>query len=186
MTRWRASCEATKARASRRYGSRRSKTFSLVALPMLIVAPSQHKENRHEAFDHLAIAAGRLRRPEHVGSKRRRMRRRRIPGRLRRGSPPCRRSCAASRGCRPASGGASQSILIVLRCILVTIALAAAFASIVPIRAQTANSSAATISSARELIIGTKEAPPFSMKANAFNRQSWTRAFPIYLGQAAC
>jgi hypothetical protein len=147
------------------------KTFSLVAFPMLIVAPSQPKESRHEAFDHLAIAAGRPHRLEHAGSKRRcRLRRRSIPGRLRCGSAPRRRGCAASRRRRPASGGASQSVLILVRCILLAIALAAVITSIVPARAQT-GPPAATISPARELVIDTKEAPPSSMKGPDGTRQ---------------
>jgi polar amino acid transport system substrate-binding protein len=55
--------------------------------------------------------------------------------------------------------------LKLVRCFLVTIALATILASIAPGRAQTENPPAAAISSARELVIGTKEAPPFSMKA---------------------
>jgi polar amino acid transport system substrate-binding protein len=55
--------------------------------------------------------------------------------------------------------------LILVRCILLVIALATAFASIVPARAQMTNAPAVTISPARELVVGTKDAPPFSMKA---------------------
>jgi polar amino acid transport system substrate-binding protein len=47
---------------------------------------------------------------------------------------------------------------------LFAIALATASAAIVSARAQITNSPAATNSPARELVIGTKEAPPFSMK----------------------
>jgi hypothetical protein len=92
------------------------KTSNLIAFSMLILAQSQPKENRHETFDHLAIAAGRLRRPEHDGSERRRLRCRRIPGRLRRGGAPRCRGCAASRRCRPASDcRAPQGLLIFVR-----------------------------------------------------------------------
>jgi ABC-type amino acid transport substrate-binding protein len=55
--------------------------------------------------------------------------------------------------------------LILVRRILVAIALAVVLTSIIQAEAQTTNPPAATISSARELIVGTKEAPPFSMKA---------------------
>jgi polar amino acid transport system substrate-binding protein len=55
--------------------------------------------------------------------------------------------------------------LILVRCILLAIALATAFVSIVTAEAQTPNPAAVAISPARELVIGTKEAPPFSMKA---------------------
>jgi polar amino acid transport system substrate-binding protein len=55
--------------------------------------------------------------------------------------------------------------LILVRCILPAIALAAILVSIVPARAQTTNPPAVAISPARELVIGTKEAPPFSMEA---------------------
>jgi polar amino acid transport system substrate-binding protein len=55
--------------------------------------------------------------------------------------------------------------LILVRCILLAIGLATALASIVTVRAQTPNPAVVAISSARELVIGTKEAPPFSMKA---------------------
>jgi polar amino acid transport system substrate-binding protein len=55
--------------------------------------------------------------------------------------------------------------LILVRCFLVTIALATVLASIASARAQTTNFPVVMISSARELVIGTKEAPPFSMKA---------------------
>ncbi len=51
---------------------------------MQIVAPSQPKEKHHEAYDHRSIAGRRLCLPEHYGSKRRCMRSRRVPGRLRR------------------------------------------------------------------------------------------------------
>jgi hypothetical protein len=114
------------------------KTFSLIsnliAFSIKIVAPTQTKENRHETCHHLAISAGRLRRPEHAASeRRRRLRCRRIPGRLRRGGTSCRCRCAASRRCRPASDcRAPQGILIFVRCILLAIALAAVLASIVP------------------------------------------------------
>jgi polar amino acid transport system substrate-binding protein len=54
--------------------------------------------------------------------------------------------------------------LIVVRRFLVTIALAT-LASIVPAWAQMTSPPAVAISPARELVIGTKEAPPFSMKA---------------------
>jgi polar amino acid transport system substrate-binding protein len=50
--------------------------------------------------------------------------------------------------------------------LLATMAFAVAvLSSVVPGQAQTTNSPAATISSERELVIGTKEAAPFSMKA---------------------
>jgi polar amino acid transport system substrate-binding protein len=55
--------------------------------------------------------------------------------------------------------------LILVRSILPAIALATAFASIVPGRPQTTNPPVTAIPAAQELIIGTKEAPPFSMKA---------------------
>jgi polar amino acid transport system substrate-binding protein len=53
-----------------------------------------------------------------------------------------------------------------MRCTLLAIASVAAFTSIVTARAQTPNPAAVAISPARELVIGTKEAPPFSMKAS--------------------
>jgi ABC-type amino acid transport substrate-binding protein len=51
--------------------------------------------------------------------------------------------------------------LTLVQCTLVTIALATILASVAS--AQTTNSPAAAISSAGELIIGTKEAPPLSV-----------------------
>jgi polar amino acid transport system substrate-binding protein len=47
---------------------------------------------------------------------------------------------------------------------LAALAVAVAIATVIPVRAQTKDSAAVTMSSARELVIGTKEAPPFSMK----------------------
>jgi hypothetical protein len=64
------------------------KTFSLIVLSSQSLAQSQLKENRHEAFDYFAIAAWRLRRPEHDESERRCLRGRHISGRLRRGGAP--------------------------------------------------------------------------------------------------
>jgi hypothetical protein len=91
---------------------------------MQIVAPSRPKENRHETFDHLAIAARRFRRSEHNGSQCRRVRRRGIPGRLRRGGASCCRGCAASRRRRAASDCRTpKSILSFARCSLVSFAL---------------------------------------------------------------
>jgi polar amino acid transport system substrate-binding protein len=46
------------------------------------------------------------------------------------------------------------------------ITFAAVLASIVSVRAQTTNSPAAAMPPERELVIGTKEAPPFAMKAS--------------------
>jgi ABC-type amino acid transport substrate-binding protein len=65
---------------------------------------------------------------------------------------------------REASSCAAGYIDLV-RCFLVMITLATVLASFIPARARTTNFSAVTISSARELVIGTKEAPPFSVKA---------------------
>jgi ABC-type amino acid transport substrate-binding protein len=65
---------------------------------------------------------------------------------------------------REASSCAAGYIDLV-RCFLVTITLATVLASIIPAQAQTENAPAAAISSARELIIATKDAPPLSMKA---------------------
>jgi polar amino acid transport system substrate-binding protein len=55
--------------------------------------------------------------------------------------------------------------LIIVRPILLAIALVTAFTSIVTARAQAPDPGAVAIPPARELVIGTKEAPPFSMKA---------------------
>jgi hypothetical protein len=115
---------------------------------------------RHETPNHLATAAEWHRRPEHAGGQRRRMRCGRLPGRLRRAPRRC--GCAARRR-RPARRcRAPQGILILVRRILTAIALATVLLSIGPAWAQTTNALAGAISSARELSIGTKEAPPFS------------------------
>jgi hypothetical protein len=115
---------------------------------------------RHETSDPLAIAAGWHRRPEYAGSQRRRMCCRRLPGRLRRA--PWRRRGAAGLRCSAGSRRrAPQGILIFVRCILGTIALATIPRSIAPTGAQSTNSPAAATSSARELVIGTNEASQF-------------------------
>jgi hypothetical protein len=126
---WRASCEVTTAERFSSRGRQRSKDLCLIAFSMRIVIPSQPKENRHEASNHFAIAAGWHRRPEHAGSPRRRMRCWRLPGRLRRAT--WRRRGAAWRCCPPRGRRrAPQGILTLVRCTLVTIVLATILASV--------------------------------------------------------
>jgi hypothetical protein len=56
----------------------------LGAARVFVTIGSSPRRRANETRDHLSIAVRRLHRPEHHGSKRRRLRRRRGPGRLRR------------------------------------------------------------------------------------------------------